>query len=153
MIKLKDLLTEIEGKLNESLFVALVLKRKRKDSGFEKDISQFKRRGIQSGILQSNADRIFKSEVSRNVDKEAGVNLKNIKQYGQAGLKGSKNPSGRKRQFIDAISGEIKNADKKNNYHIKDGHTISATKNLDLVFSTSNRGLESLLKKKYKVTK
>ena len=146
MIKLKDLL------LNEALFVALVLKR-RKKTGFESPIADFERRGIKSGILQANAKRIFTSEVSRNVHPEAGVNLKILTQYGQAGLKGSKNPKGRKRQFIDAISGEIKKAGDKLNYHLKDGHVINATKNLDLVFSYKKNKLDKILKTRYGVEK
>ena len=147
MIKLKSLL------LNEALFVALVLKRPKGDKFQSKIKTGMRNKPVTSGILQANAKRIFTSEVSRNVHPEAGVNLKILTQYGQAGLKGSKNPKGRKRQFIDAISGEIKKADDKLNYHIKDGHVINATKNLDLVFSNNKSKLDKILKSKYGVVK
>ena len=143
MIKLKDL-------LSESLFVALVLNRAKIQ--FTPSISRFDKAGVVGGILQTNADRMFKSEVSRNVNPEAAKNLKILSHHGQAGLRGSKKTAKRStRQYVDAISGEIKNADKKNNYHIKDGHTIATTKALDLVFSTSRSGLKNILKKKYKI--
>ena len=143
MIKLKDL-------LSESLFVALVLNRTK--AQFTPSVSRFDKAGVVGGILQTNADRMFTSEVSRNVDPEAAKNLKILSHHGQAGLMGSKKTSKRgTRQYVDAISGEIKNADKKNNYHIKDGHIIATTKTLDLVFSTSRSGLKNILKKKYKI--
>ena len=144
MIKLKDLL------LNEALFVALVLKRPK---GGSKIKTGMRNKPVTGGILQANAKRIFTSEVSRNVHPEAGVNLKILTQYEQTGLWGSKNTKGRTRQFIDAISGEIKNADDKLNYHIKDGHVINATKNLDLVFSYKKNKLDKILKTKYGVEK
>ena len=143
MIKLKDL-------LSESLFVALVLNRAK--TQFTPSISRFDKAGVVGGILQTNADRIFKSEVSRNVNPEAAKDLKILSHHDQAGLRGSKKTAKRgARQYIGAVSGEIKNADKKNNYHIKDGHIIATTKTLDLVFSTSRSGLKNILKKKYKI--
>jgi hypothetical protein len=151
MIKLKDILNELL--LNEALFVALVLKRP-KGGGFQSKLKiGIKNRPVTGGILQARAKMIFTSEVSRNVDPLAGKNLKILTQYDQTGLWGSKNSKGRTRQFIDAISGEITNAGDKLNYHIKDGHVINATKNLDLVFSYKKSKLDKILKTKYGVGK
>ena len=147
MIKLKDLL------LNEALFVALVLKRPKGDKFQSKIKTGMRNKPVTSGILQARAKMIFTSEVSRNVHPLAGKNLKILTQYEQTGLWGSKNTKGRTRQFIDAISGEIKNADDKLNYHLKDGHVINATKNLDLVFSYKKNKLDKILKTKYGVEK
>ncbi len=101
MIKLKDLLTE------KKAYVALVMNKGALTAMGRKQIGQFKNKGIVGGMLQANVDRMFKSEVGRNISKPAADLLKVTKHWNQKGLKGSKNPVGRKRQYVDGVSGEI----------------------------------------------
>tara|TARA_Y100000034_G_C6603909_1_gene262778 strand:+ start:56 stop:490 length:435 start_codon:yes stop_codon:yes gene_type:complete len=142
MIKLKDL-------LNESVFVALALNRGRAST--QRSVSRFDKAGMVGGILQANADRMFKSEVSRNISPAAASKLKVLSHHGQAGLRGSKKTAKRSaRQYVDAVSGEIKAPDNAVEW-FKDGQIIKTTKTLDLIFSKSRSGLKNILKKKYKI--
>tara|TARA_B100000287_G_scaffold242682_1_gene228137 strand:+ start:134 stop:562 length:429 start_codon:yes stop_codon:yes gene_type:complete len=142
MIKLKDLLTE------KKVYVALVANK----SNPSKQVSKFARAGVVGGMLQANADRMFKSEVGRNLSKPAADKLKVLKHWNQKGLKGSKNPAGRQRQYIDGITGEITAPDNASEW-FKDGQIIKATNRLDLVIAKSIGKLEGILKKKYKLEK
>ena len=142
MIKLKDLLTE------KKVYVALVANK----SNPSKQVSKFARAGVVGGMLQANADRMFKSEVGRNLSKPAADKLKVLKHWNQKGLKGSKNPAGRQRQYIDGITGEITAPDNASEW-FKDGQIIKATNRLDLVIAKSIGKLEGILKNKYKLEK
>ena len=145
MIKLTDLLSE------KKAYVALVMNKSSQIAMGNKQVNQFKNRGIVGGILQANADRMFKSEVGRNISKPAADKLKVIKHWNQKGLKGSKNPAGRKRQFIDGISGEITAPENAVEW-FKDGQILKATNRLDLVIAKSSSKLNSILKSKYNLS-
>ena len=142
MIKLKDLLTE------KKVYVALVANK----SNPSKQVGKFARSGVVGGMLQANADKMFKSEVGRNLSKPAADKLKVLKHWNQKGLKGSKNPAGRQRQYVDGISGEITAPDNASEW-FKDCQVIQATKRLDLVIAKSIGKLEGILKNKYKLEK
>ena len=111
-------------------------------------IGQFKNKGIVGGMLQANVDRMFKSEVGRNISKPAADLLKVTKHWNQKGLRGSKNPVGRQRQYIDGISGEINAPDEAVKWW-KDGQVIKATNRLDLIIANSSSKLNGILKSKY----
>tara|TARA_B100001123_G_C15007367_1_gene906076 strand:+ start:297 stop:728 length:432 start_codon:yes stop_codon:yes gene_type:complete len=138
MIKLKDLLTE------KKVYVALVANK----SNPSKQVGKFARSGVVGGMLQANADKMFKSEVGRNLSKPAADKLKVLKHWNQKGLKGSKNPAGRQRQYVDGISGEITAPDNASEW-FKDGKVLKATNRLDLVISSSSSKLDGILKSKY----
>ena len=143
MIKLKDLLSE------KKVYVALVANK----SNPSKQVGKFARSGIVGGMLQANADKMFKSEVGRNLSKPAADKLKVLKHWNQKGLKGSKNTAHRgTRQYIDGITGEITAPDNASEW-FKDGQVIQATKRLDLVIAKSIGKLEGILKNKYKLEK
>jgi hypothetical protein len=142
MIKLKDILLE------KKVYVALVMNKGAQTAMGRKEVSRFARQGNVGGMLQANADRMFKSEVGRNLSKPAADKLKVQKHWNQKGLRGSKNPAGRQRQYIDGISGEITAPDNAVEW-FKDGQVIKATNRLDLVIASSSSKLDGILKSKY----
>ena len=147
MIKLKDLLTE------KKAYVALVLNKGSQIPLGRIKVKRYAAQGNVGGMLQANADRIFKSEVGRNISKPAADLLKVTKHWNQKGLKGSKNTASRgTRQYIDGISGEITAPDNAVEW-FKDGQVIQATKRLDLVIAKSIGKLEGILENKYKLEK
>ena len=142
MIKLKDLLTE------KKAYVALVLNKGSQIPLGRIKVKRYAAQGNVGGMLQANADRIFKSEVGRNISKPAADLLKVTKHWNQKGLRGSKNPVGRQRQYIDGISGEINASDEAVKWW-KDGQVIKATNRLDLIIANSSSKLNGILKSKY----
>jgi len=146
MIKLKDLLTE------KKVYVALVMNKGAQSSMGKKQVSKYAKQGYVGGILQANADRMFKSEVGRNLSKPAADKLKVQKHWNQKGLKGSKNPTGRQRQYIDGISGEITAPNNAVEW-FRDGQVIKATNRLDLVVASSSSKLDGILKSTYGMIK
>ena len=133
----------------EDIYVALVSKTGRQFTGKQ---PRFNPRNLgHPGLLVTTADKIFKSEVGRNLSQKLASKLKITKRYNQKGLQGSKKTADRgTRQYIDAIGGVIKS---KMVPEIPNGRTMPVTKRLDLVFANSQSQLDNVLKGKYKVVK
>ena len=133
----------------EDIYVALVSKTGRQFTGKQ---PRFNPRNLgHPGLLVTTADKIFKSEVGRNLSQKLANKLKITKRYNQKGLQGSKKTADRgTRQYIDAIGGVIKS---KMVPEIPNGRTMPVTKRLDLVFANSQSQLDNVLKGKYKVVK
>ena len=137
MIKLKELLTE-------SFFVAITPKPR--DLHFKQTVGSTlrKSRGKGAGLNIETAEKILKSEIGRNISKEAMSKMKVVATYDEKGVRHGRKRMG-PRRYISAITAEVDI-----NFEVSN-KTIQVTKNLDMVIGKSQKEVENILKNKYKV--
>ena len=142
MIKLKEL-------LKESFYVALVSKPR--TGNFNKPVGNFKlmSKGRAAGLAAQSAEKILKSEIGRNLSREAAENAKVVATYDEKGVHHGRINMG-PRRFVSAITAEIDIEERKFGMNISN-KSIQVTKNMDMVIGKTQKDVEKMLKNKYKV--
>ena len=142
MIKLKEL-------LKESFYVALVSKPR--TGNFNKPVGNFKlmSKGRAAGLAAQSAEKILKSEIGRNLSREAAENAKVVATYDEKGVHHGRINMG-PRRFVSAIAAEVDIEEKKFGMNISN-KSIQVTKNMDMVIGKTQKDVEKMLKNKYKV--
>ncbi len=142
MIKLKEL-------LKESFYVALVSKPRA--GNFNKPVGNFKlmSKGRAAGLAAQSAEKILKSEIGRNLSREAAENAKVVATYDEKGVHHGKVNMG-PRRFVSAIAAEVDIEERKFGMNISN-KSIQVTKNMDMVIGKTQKDVEKMLKNKYKV--
>ncbi len=142
MIKLKEL-------LKESFYVALVSKPR--TGNFNKPVGNFKlmSKGRAAGLAAQSAEKILKSEIGRNLSREAAENAKVVATYDEKGVHHGRINMG-PRRFVSAITAEIDIEERKFGMNISN-KSIQVTKNMDMVIRKTQNDVEKMLKNKYKV--
>ena len=142
MIKLKEL-------LKESFYVALVSKPR--TGNFNKPVGNFKlmSKGRAAGLAAQSAEKILKSEIGRNLSREAAENAKVVATYDEKGVHHGRINMG-PRRFVSAITAEVDIEEKKFGMNISN-KSIQVTKNMDMVIGKTQKDVEKMLKNKYKV--
>ena len=142
MIKLKEL-------LKESFYVALVSKPR--TGNFNKPVGNFKlmSKGRAAGLAAQSAEKILKSEIGRNLSREAAENAKVVATYDEKGVHHGKVNMG-PRRFVSAIAAEVDIEERKFGMNISN-KSIQVTKNMDMVIGKTQKDVEKMLKNKYKV--
>ena len=142
MIKLKEL-------LKESFYVALVSKPR--TGNFNKPVGNFKlmSKGRAAGLAAQSAEKILKSEIGRNLSREAAENAKVVATYDEKGVHHGRINMG-PRRFVSAIAAEVDVEEKKFGMNISN-KSIQVTKNMDMVIGKTQKDVEKMLKNKYKV--
>ena len=142
MIKLKEL-------LKESFYVALVSKPR--TGNFNKPVGNFKlmSKGRAAGLAAQSAEKILKSEIGRNLSREAAENANVVATYDEKGVHHGKINMG-PRRFVSAIAAEVDIEEKKFGMNISN-KSIQVTKNMDMVIGKTQKDVEKMLKNKYKV--
>tara|TARA_R100001015_G_C4602184_1_gene157133 strand:+ start:831 stop:1265 length:435 start_codon:yes stop_codon:yes gene_type:complete len=142
MIKLKEL-------LKESFYVALVSKPR--TGNFNKPVGNFKlmSKGRAAGLAAQSAEKILKSEIGRNLSREAAENAKVVATYDEKGVHHGRINMG-PRRFVSAIAAEVDIEERKFGMNISN-KSIQVTKNMDMVIGKTQKDVEKMLKNKYKV--
>ena len=142
MIKLKEL-------LKESFYVALVSKPR--TVNFNQPVGNFKlmSKGRAAGLAAQSAEKILKSEIGRNLSREAAENAKVVATYDEKGVHHGRINMG-PRRFVSAIAAEVDIEEKKFGMNISN-KSIQVTKNMDMVIGKTQKDVEKMLKNKYKV--
>jgi len=142
MIKLKEL-------LKESFYVALVSKPR--TGNFNKPVGNFKlmSKGRAAGLAAQSAEKILKSEIGRNLSREAAENAKVVATYDEKGVHHGKINMG-PRRFVSAIAAEVDIEERKFGMNMSN-KSIQVTKNMDMVIGKTQKDVEKMLKNKYKV--
>ena len=142
MIKLKEL-------LKESFYVALVSKPR--TGNFNKPVGNFKlmSKGRAAGLAAQSAEKILKSEIGRNLSREAAENAKVVATYDEKGVHHGRINMG-PRRFVSAIAAEVDIEERKLGMNISN-KSIQVTKNMDMVIGKTQKDVEKMLKNKYKV--
>jgi hypothetical protein len=143
MIKLKEL-------LKESFYVALVSSPRR--GNFDKPIAgnpKLMSKGRGAGLPVQSVEKILKSEIGRNLSREAAENAKVVATYDEKGVHHGRINMG-PRRFVSAITAEVDIEEKKFGMNISN-KSIQVTKNMDMVIGKTQKDVEKMLKNKYKV--
>lgn len=142
MIKLKEL-------LKESFYVALVSKPR--TGNFNKPVGNFKlmSKGRAAGLAAQSAEKILKSEIGRNLSREAAENAKVVATYDEKGVHHGRINMG-PRRFVSAIAAEVDIEERKFGMNMSN-KSIQVTKNMDMVIGKTQKDVEKMLKNKYKV--